>query len=174
MAWYADDLPAMRAGERWQLLVRGKRPNGFMNPNGFDYEQWLFSQRIGGSGYVRISADNQRLLAAAWWQPDNLRQYFQERIATALQGSAMTGLGVGGGLYASDFAGAVGGVSQYWHDSLAGDFGFAYHDGGGVGSFAGMGCLAAVSGVVFVVAVAHCGGVVGWGTGNGVCVAGGV
>lgn len=92
MAWYADDLPAMRAGERWQLLVRGKRPNGFMNPNGFDYEQWLFSQRIGGSGYVRTSADNQRLAAAAWWQPDNLRQYFQERIATALQGSAMTGL----------------------------------------------------------------------------------
>lgn len=92
LAWYADALPAMRAGERWQLLVRGKRPNGFMNPNGFDYEQWLFAQRIGGSGSVRASADNQRLVAAAWWQPNNVRQYFQEHIETALQGAAMTGL----------------------------------------------------------------------------------
>ncbi len=68
VAWYEDDLPEIRAGERWQLRVRGKRPNGFMNPNGFDYEQWLFAQRIGGSGYVRKSDDNQRLAAAPWWQ----------------------------------------------------------------------------------------------------------
>lgn len=92
VAWYADDLPAIRAGERWQLRVRGKRPNGFMNPGGFDYEQWLFAQRIGGSGYVRQSADNQRLTAAPWWDVDNLRQSLKERIDTALQGSAMTGM----------------------------------------------------------------------------------
>ena len=92
MAWYDEPLPAMRAGERWQLLVRGKRPNGFMNPNGFDYEQWLFAQRIGGSGYVRQSVDNQCLTAAAWWLPNNLRQHIKEQIATTLQGSAMIGL----------------------------------------------------------------------------------
>lgn len=92
VAWYADDVPFIRAGERWQLLIRAKRPNGFMNPNGFDYEQWLFTQRIGGSGYVRKSADNQRLDAADWWQPNHLRQHLQEKIATALSGSEMTGL----------------------------------------------------------------------------------
>lgn len=92
LAWYAEDAPKLHAGERWQLLVRGKRPNGFMNPNGFDYEQWLFSQRIGGSGYVRKSADNQRLAAASWWQPNHLRQQLQEKISAALPDSAMTGL----------------------------------------------------------------------------------
>ncbi|OQX13602.1 MAG: DNA internalization-related competence protein ComEC/Rec2 [Thiothrix lacustris] len=92
VAWYAEDAPKLHAGERWQLLIRGKRPNGFMNPNGFDYEQWLFSQRIGGSGYVRESVDNQRLSAAAWWQPNYLRQQLQEKIAAALPDSSMTGL----------------------------------------------------------------------------------
>ncbi|WP_308873740.1 DNA internalization-related competence protein ComEC/Rec2 [Thiothrix subterranea] len=92
VAWYAEDAPTLQAGERWQLLIRGKRPNGFMNPNGFDYEQWLFSQRIGGSGYVRQSPNNQRLAAAAWWQPNYLRQQLQEKIAAALPNSGMTGL----------------------------------------------------------------------------------
>ncbi|WML91212.1 DNA internalization-related competence protein ComEC/Rec2 [Thiothrix lacustris] len=92
VAWYEDNTPDVRAGERWQLLVRGKRPNGFMNPNGFDYEQWLFTQRIGGSGYVRTSNNNQRVAAAPWWEPDSWRQHLQENIETALQGSPMTGL----------------------------------------------------------------------------------
>jgi competence protein ComEC len=92
VAWYEDDLPQMRAGERWQLLLRGKRPNGFVNPNGFDYEQWLFAQRIGGSAYVRKSGDNRRLGEAPLLEPDNIRQYIKEKIDVALQGSAMTGL----------------------------------------------------------------------------------
>ncbi len=92
VAWYEDNAPELRAGERWQVLVRGKRPNGFLNPNGFDYEQWLFAQRIGGSGYVRKSASNQRLAAAPWWDPDNWRQQVKENIELALQGSPVIGL----------------------------------------------------------------------------------
>ena len=45
VSWYgARTIPA--AGERWQLLVRLKRPVGSMNPGGFDYEKWLFQERI--------------------------------------------------------------------------------------------------------------------------------
>ncbi|EIJ36168.1 DNA internalization-related competence protein ComEC/Rec2 [Thiothrix nivea] len=92
LAWYEDALPDIRAGDRWQLLVRGKRPNGFMNPGSFDYEQWLFSQRIGGSGYVRKSGQNQRVSHGLAFSPNAIRQRVQERIQTALGDSPETGL----------------------------------------------------------------------------------
>ena len=43
----------LRAGETWTLTIRLKRPHGFQNPGGFDYEAWLFRERITGTGYVR-------------------------------------------------------------------------------------------------------------------------
>ena len=50
-----------RAGEDWRIKVRLKPPHGFMNPGGFDYEAWLFQQGIHATGYVRESAENQKL-----------------------------------------------------------------------------------------------------------------
>lgn len=43
-------------GEHWQLLVRLKRPHGFANPGGFDYERWLFQEGISATGYIRVAA----------------------------------------------------------------------------------------------------------------------
>jgi competence protein ComEC len=60
--WYKN-VPALSVGDRWQLTVRMKRPHGFMNPGGFDYEGWLFQQRIQATGYVRHAEEN-RLLAS--------------------------------------------------------------------------------------------------------------
>ncbi len=48
------------AGERWQFAVRLKEPRGFANPGGFDYELWLFQQRIRATGYVRADSRNHR------------------------------------------------------------------------------------------------------------------
>lgn len=39
--------------EQWRLKVRLKRPYGFQNPGGFDYEAYLFQKRIRAKGYVR-------------------------------------------------------------------------------------------------------------------------
>ena len=50
-------------GERWQLAVRLKRPHGFSNPGGFDFEQWLFQQGIRATGYVRLDRTRNRLLS---------------------------------------------------------------------------------------------------------------
>ena len=62
LSWYETArVPA--PGERWQLAVRLKRPHGFANPGGFDYERWLFQQRIRATGYVRKDARNQRIAA---------------------------------------------------------------------------------------------------------------
>ncbi|HET7921596.1 MAG TPA: DNA internalization-related competence protein ComEC/Rec2 [Gammaproteobacteria bacterium] len=44
---------ALAAGQHWRFTVRLKRPRGYMNPGGFDYEGWLFQQGIGATGYVR-------------------------------------------------------------------------------------------------------------------------
>ncbi len=65
LSWYrqAGDNRAgeIRAGERWSLAVRLKRPHGFANPGGFDYEQWLFQQGIRATGYVRGMEANRYL-----------------------------------------------------------------------------------------------------------------
>ena len=58
--WYGKS-PDMQLGEIWQLRVRLKRPWGFANPGGFDYERWLFEQGIRATGYVRTKGDNMRI-----------------------------------------------------------------------------------------------------------------
>lgn len=60
LSWYRSEAMPV-AGERWRLTVRLKRPNGFQNPGGFDYEGWLFQQRVGATGYVRERGENRRL-----------------------------------------------------------------------------------------------------------------
>lgn len=64
ISWYANDIPELRSGEQWQCLVRLKRPRGFANPGGFDYQAWLLRRDVGAVGYVRNSPLNQRLAAA--------------------------------------------------------------------------------------------------------------
>ncbi|MGH8369493.1 MAG: DNA internalization-related competence protein ComEC/Rec2, partial [Gammaproteobacteria bacterium] len=51
----------LQPGQHWRFTVRLKRPHGYMNPGGFDYEGWLFRQGIGATGYVRH--DQAQLLA---------------------------------------------------------------------------------------------------------------
>ncbi len=76
--WY-NDAPQLLVGERWQLRVRLKRPHGFMNPGGFDYEAWLLRQGIGATGYVR-KGDNRRLAVADGAWVDRSRQWISGQI----------------------------------------------------------------------------------------------
>jgi len=62
--WYGK-VPPLVPGEHWRLMVRLKRPHGFMNPGGFDYEGWLFRNRIRARGYVREDPDNRRLAGSS-------------------------------------------------------------------------------------------------------------
>ena len=60
LAWYQTrEQPAL--GELWQLAVRLKRPHGYANPGGFDYERWLLQQGIVATGYVREDGRNRLL-----------------------------------------------------------------------------------------------------------------
>jgi competence protein ComEC len=60
LSWYsgfqqadAMPVPELKAGERWQLNLRLKRPHGNSNPHGFDYEVWLLEQGLRATGAVR-------------------------------------------------------------------------------------------------------------------------
>jgi competence protein ComEC len=45
--------PGLRTGELWRFTVRLRSPHGNANPHGFDLERWLWTRRIGATGYVR-------------------------------------------------------------------------------------------------------------------------
>ena len=57
LMWHADRTgrpgPAIVPGQRWHLTARLKRPRGFSNPHGFDFEPWALERGIRAAGYVR-------------------------------------------------------------------------------------------------------------------------
>jgi competence protein ComEC len=59
LSWYRNKN-TIEPGEIWQLRVKLKRPYGFMNPGGFDYEAWMFRQGIKATGYVKFDTHNQK------------------------------------------------------------------------------------------------------------------
>jgi competence protein ComEC len=67
----------LRAGQRWRLPVRLRRPHGAMNPDGFDAELWLFDQGLRATGTVR---GNGQLLDTTWAPIENARQWVRDRL----------------------------------------------------------------------------------------------
>ncbi len=85
LSWY-EPTETPQIGEVWQLTARLRAPRGLANPQGFDYEGWLFRQRIGATGYVVSAA---RLTP----QPDvgrvtALRRHFLQRTYALLPDDA--------------------------------------------------------------------------------------
>jgi competence protein ComEC len=87
LAWHtrgaAGDSPAWRAGDRWRVVARLRRPHGSFNPHGFDRERWLWENGIGATGYVRNGprdAPPVFLGASAWHPVESARQWVSERI----------------------------------------------------------------------------------------------
>jgi competence protein ComEC len=113
LAWYRgfrreedDDrhaAPEIRAGERWRLTLRLKRPHGNLNPKGFDYEAWLFERGIRATGYVRPAAGNARLdgfVARPGYAVERLRQIVRDRFQRVLGDPREGGAAYGGVLTA--------------------------------------------------------------------------
>ncbi|WP_310389826.1 DNA internalization-related competence protein ComEC/Rec2 [Roseateles sp.] len=95
LAWYAqgDEAapPQLRAGERWQLLLRLKRPHGLMNPHGFDTEFWLFERGLRASGVVRPSG-GLRLSRAPWWSLNAWRSDLREALLRQVRNPSHAGI----------------------------------------------------------------------------------
>jgi competence protein ComEC len=83
------EVPDLRAGERWRLTVRLRRPHGNVNPGGFDLEAWLLERNLRATGYVRVGGGNERIGAFAGRPLDYVqraRERIRDRIARALPG----------------------------------------------------------------------------------------
>ena len=86
---------ALRAGERWQMMVRLKAPHGASNPHGFDYELWLWEQGVQATGYVRAGRADPvpvRLADTPWYPVERLRQRLREQIFAAVPERSQAGL----------------------------------------------------------------------------------
>jgi competence protein ComEC len=149
LAWYrspeaededASPLVPVRAGERWQLTVRLKRPHGNLNPHGFDYEAWLFERGMRATGYVQAGRGNRRLDAFVWrpaYAVERLRETVRERFLRALPEAPYAGVLVA--LAVGDQR-AIDGrplAALRPHRDLAPDehLRAACHDGGGAGAW---------------------------------------
>ncbi|MEO7252530.1 MAG: ComEC/Rec2 family competence protein, partial [Arenimonas sp.] len=53
LGWYAHLPPTIEPGSRWRLLARLRRPQGVLNPGGFDFEESALAKRMSASGTVR-------------------------------------------------------------------------------------------------------------------------
>jgi len=83
LSWYHRNKsiqPILFAGQTWRIRVRLKQPNSFMNHGGFDYEKWLFSNKIKATGYVRESIQNRLLDASPWYSLHYQRQKLANKI----------------------------------------------------------------------------------------------
>ena len=101
LAWYGPraeddlDVPAVRAGERWSLTVRLRRPHGNVNPGGFDLEAWLLQQGLRATGFVTADTRNVRITEFAGRFRDHVhcaRERVRERIRTALPEAPYAGV----------------------------------------------------------------------------------
>ncbi|MDP1771643.1 MAG: DNA internalization-related competence protein ComEC/Rec2 [Methylobacter sp.] len=87
LSWYYPDQP-IKAGQQWAFTVKLKRVHGTMNPGGFDYERWLFTEGIGATGYVR--PDPKPVLLgrdSAWSNIAVWRQSITDRLSSTLGNS---------------------------------------------------------------------------------------
>ncbi|MGH8548533.1 MAG: DNA internalization-related competence protein ComEC/Rec2 [Methylococcales bacterium] len=109
LSWYSHGLK-LRAGDRWRIRVRLKQPHGNLNPGGFDYEQWLYLQGYGATGYVRQSSETRRLPdSAANLSVDRSRQSVAERLSIVFKASQA------GGIIQALVIGEQGGITeQQW------------------------------------------------------------
>ncbi|MEO5574233.1 MAG: DNA internalization-related competence protein ComEC/Rec2 [Gammaproteobacteria bacterium] len=82
-----------RVGDKWNFLVRLKRPYGFQNPGGFDYEGYLFHERIRATGYIRSNEPPRLINSDLSSRPiGRFRQNLSEGIRNALPENAFAGM----------------------------------------------------------------------------------
>lgn len=77
---YAD--LRVKTGEEWRLTVKLKKPRGFVNPGGFDYQASLLRRHVGATGYIRQGL-NERLKTQPKFSMDVLRYDLQQWLLNA-------------------------------------------------------------------------------------------
>ena len=98
LSWRPDPrgsagIAPILAGERWQFVVRLKRPHGLANPHGFDLEASLLERNIRATGYVRHAVARLDPGPATLQHAiDRMRARVRDRILAALPEAPYAGL----------------------------------------------------------------------------------
>ncbi len=88
--------PNVHSGDIWRLNVKLRRPRGFVNPGGFDYQLYLLQNNVMATGYVRENAQNMLLLNdCRFYSFDCLREKISKKLANKYQDSVELGLILG-------------------------------------------------------------------------------
>ena len=91
LSWYRVEA-APAPGSVWRLTVRLRRPRGWLNPGGSDYEGRLFANRIVATGYVKSGRRIGSAPALSLARVDAVRAGLARWIRTALEGRGSEGL----------------------------------------------------------------------------------
>ncbi len=98
----AVEPPALRPGQRWELVARLQRPHGLANPQGFDLELWLWEQGLQATGSVRTGKRQPapRLLPGQSFEPvaqarDAVRSAIRQAVADQRTAGVLAALVVG-------------------------------------------------------------------------------
>ncbi len=91
ISWYWPDT-SIKAGQRWKMNVRLKKPHGHLNTAGFDYQKWLFEKGIGATGYVRNKPKPELLDDISPFSLSVLRQKIADQVYQNFQQSQHLGL----------------------------------------------------------------------------------
>ncbi len=95
LGWYAPAV-RVRPGEHWRFTVRLRRPQGVLNPGGFDLEAWMLERNLRATGYVRNGPAAPERIGTFVAQPgyavDRLRDSLRERMQARLQDARYGGV----------------------------------------------------------------------------------
>lgn len=97
VAWYAG-AARIQPCTRWHLLLRLKRPRGYLNPGGADAERSALQRGIAASGYVRDDPQNHQMGSAGWCIDgvrERLAQGISARVADPRDAALLRALAVG-------------------------------------------------------------------------------
>jgi competence protein ComEC len=103
----------LRAGERWQLPLRLKRPHAAQNPGLYDAELGWFAQDIGAVGAVRaaeVADPPHRLAGPDPWRPALVIESVRQRLREAIERQVPSPLAAG--VLAALVVGDQSGVDQ--------------------------------------------------------------
>jgi len=70
--------------DKWRFTLRVKRPHGYASWGAFDYEKYLFRNRVIAKGYIRPNGEN-TLISRQSATLHNWRQSIRERLANKLE-----------------------------------------------------------------------------------------
>lgn len=78
--------PQFKAGERWKLTVRLKRPHTTYNPYGYDFEAWALAHNLRAIGTIRSKSGMQKITNFVW-RPSYMVEYCREKVGNHIAGA---------------------------------------------------------------------------------------